>query len=100
MLRSGLMFTSKEKKWIVMSKDRKIIAKGNPRERYLVAVDNKKDRKRILFYNSERTATSSFRDYGFSISQLPKEVKSKIKDFRDIPLEAVPVEVTVIETEL
>lgn len=37
-----------EKVWVIVSKDRKVIAKGVPRDRYLVAIDDEKDKKRIL----------------------------------------------------
>lgn len=51
--------------WLIMSKDRKIIAKGTPRNRALVAVDNSKDRKRILTYNSKKIAENAFRGNWF-----------------------------------
>lgn len=53
------------KVWIIISKDRKIIAKGVPRNRYLCRVDDDKDNKRILFYTSEAKATTAFKNNWF-----------------------------------
>lgn len=47
--------------WVIMSKDRKWIAKGIPRSRYLIKVDDKKDSKRILTYSSKRKAEAGFK---------------------------------------
>lgn len=49
-----------KKVWVVMSKDRKVIAKGTPRNRELVFVDNLKDKKRLLTYSSKGMAESGF----------------------------------------
>ena len=79
-----------EKKWCIMTKDRKYIAKGTPRNREMVAVqDLDKDKKRFLTYNSKKIAENGFILSGFYSSQInyphqdPKEV-----------YEAVPVEIT------
>jgi hypothetical protein len=55
----------KEEVWVIMSKDRKYIAKGSPRNRYLISINNHKDKKRILTYSSKDKAESGFKDYGF-----------------------------------
>lgn len=49
-----------KKVWVIMSKDRQVIAKGSPRNRHLSAVKNLKDRKRILTYHTKRLAESAF----------------------------------------
>ena len=54
-----------EKVWIIVSKDRKVIAKGVPRDRYLVAIDDEKDKKRILTYASKKKAENGFKDSFF-----------------------------------
>jgi hypothetical protein len=51
--------------WIIMSKDRKVVAKGTPRNRELVRVDDKKDRKRYLTYTSEAKARAGYTVSGF-----------------------------------
>jgi hypothetical protein len=51
--------------WLIMDKTRKVIAKGVPRNRYLCMVDDIKDRKRLLTYNSERMAINGFTSSGF-----------------------------------
>ena len=57
--------TIDEKVWIIVSKDRKVIAKGVPRDRYLVAIDDTKDKKRILTYASKGKAETAFRNSFF-----------------------------------
>lgn len=51
--------------WVIMDKTRKVIAKGVPRHRYLCMVDDVKDRKRVLTYNSEGMARVGFTSSGF-----------------------------------
>jgi hypothetical protein len=51
--------------WVIMSKDRTVIAKGVPRNRYLIKVDDEKDNKRILVYQSELRAKKAFMDDWF-----------------------------------
>jgi len=53
-----------------MSKDREWIAKGVPRNRYLIRVDDKKDKKRVLTYTSKEKAEAAFKTYGFYDQQL------------------------------
>lgn len=50
----------KEKVWVIMSKDRQHIAKGTPRNRYLIKLDDKKDKKRFLTYSSKGKAESAY----------------------------------------
>ena len=54
-----------ENKWIIMTKDRKRIAKGVPRDRWIIDMSNKKDKKRILTYNSKAKAEAAFKRSGF-----------------------------------
>lgn len=53
------------KVWLIMSKDRKLVAKGTPRNRELIRVNDGKDKKRFLTYSSKGRAESAFRDNGF-----------------------------------
>jgi hypothetical protein len=48
-----------------MSKDRSLIAKGTPRNRELVRVDDPKDTKRYLTYSSKAKAEAGFKVSGF-----------------------------------
>jgi hypothetical protein len=50
--------------WVIMSKDRKWIAKGIPRNRYLVKIDSS-DNKRILTYTHKKVAEQAFLSCGF-----------------------------------
>lgn len=52
--------------WLIMTKCRKFIAKGTPRNRELISIDNTKDRKRFLTYSSKAMAESAFKTSGFS----------------------------------
>ena len=61
--------------WLIMSKDRQYVAKGTPRNRYMVSVDDKKDKKRYLTYSSKGMAESGFKNFGFYGSQIPRDVK-------------------------
>ena len=91
----------REHKWIIMSKDRTLIAKGTPRDRWLVRVDNIKDKKRILYYNSEGTARAGFMSSGFYSDEIPRfDVTGRFTDqdtWREEHLEAVPVIITIEE---
>lgn len=51
--------------WVIMSKDRKWVAKGVPRYRCLVEVDDKKNWQRILTYDSKGMAESGFKNNWF-----------------------------------
>ena len=79
------MIHSKER-WVIMSKDRQFIAKGTPRNRYLIRVDNEKDKKRVMTYSSEAMARSAFTNSGFYGSGPDAD-----------KLEAVKVKVTMEE---
>lgn len=50
-----------EEKWVLMSEDRKIIAKGVPRNRYICLVNE--SNKRILTYTSKGKAKASSRGF-------------------------------------
>ncbi len=73
--------------WLIMSKDRLVVAKGTPRNRELIRVDDIKDKKRFLTYNSKGMAESGFRNSFFSQFRLDLE-----KDYTVEDLEAVEVE--------
>jgi len=51
--------------WLIMTKDNKMIAKGVPRNRYLVKISDEKDKKRMLTYSSEKMAINGFTNSGF-----------------------------------
>lgn len=51
--------------WVIMSKDRKVIAKGTPRNRWLIPIDCKVDRKRIITYSSQKMAEAGFKGCWF-----------------------------------
>lgn len=78
--------------WIIMSTDRKLIAKGTPRNRALIEVDNIKDKKRILTYASRGKAESAFKISGFSTWNLPDEIR---KNGSTEKLEAVECNLTL-----
>lgn len=49
----------KKKLWVLMTKDRKMIAKGVPRSRYLIPIDNVEDNKRVITYSSKGVAEAN-----------------------------------------
>lgn len=51
--------------WVIMTQDRKFIAKGTPRDRWLIPVDDQEDQKRYLTYQSKGRAESAFKVSGF-----------------------------------
>ena len=59
------MIISNKTVWLIMSKDRSLVAKGTPRNRELVRVDDPKDTKRYLTYSSKAKAESGFKVSGF-----------------------------------
>ena len=42
--------------WVIMSKDKQSIVKGNPRSRVLVRLDDKEDNKRVMLYSRVKYA--------------------------------------------
>ena len=50
--------------WLIMSKDRKFVAKGTPRNREIVSV-HANDKKRYLTYSSKAKAEAAFKVSGF-----------------------------------
>jgi hypothetical protein len=53
-----------EKVWVIMSKDGKMVAKGTPRNRCLVAI-KEKNKLRFLTYSSKGMAEAGFRNNWF-----------------------------------
>lgn len=51
--------------WLIMTKDRLYIAKGVPRDRWIIPVNDKDDSKRVLTYSSKKKAESAFKHHGF-----------------------------------
>lgn len=87
------MILEKGSIWLIMSKDRKFIAKGSPRNRKLISVDDKKDKKRYLTYSSKGKAEAGFKHSGFyGQDQLEDyDYRKPLSDF----LEAVECERTL-----
>ncbi len=89
-------------KWVIMDKKRRVIAKGVPRNRWLVRLDDYKDKKRILFYDTKKRAEAAFNGCGF-YDNFDPEKKSNNEHgfivFGQYDLEAVRVKVTVTEEE-
>ena len=85
---------SNKKQFVIMSKDRKVIAKGTPRNRHLVLVSDTKDKKRILTYSSKGMAESAFSRSGFYTYNLPKTDNNN-RQYGTHDLEAVEVNLTV-----
>lgn len=77
----------KLKAWVVMTKDRSLIAKGVPRNRYLVKVSDSSDKKRILTYSSEKIAFANSHNgvgfYGMVDDRLLEPVQVEIT-YREI----------------
>lgn len=72
-----------------MTKDRKRIAKGSPRNRHLCDVDDIKDKKRYLTYSSKGKAESAFITSGFYSNE-----RYELED-----LEAVEVDFKITMTD-
>lgn len=72
--------------WIIMSKDRKYIAVGTPRNREIILLE-KYNGKRVLTYKSKGMAESAFKNHGFY-------------GVRGVELEAVEVNVKYTEVKL
>lgn len=91
----------RERKWIIMSKDRMLIVKGVPGNRYLIPTNDTKDRKRILYYNSKGMARAGFTSSGFYGEPLKNEHGQWYVSgaWREENLEAVPVIITVEEVQ-
>ena len=81
-----------ENKWIIMSKDRKVIAKGIPRSRYLVPLDDGTINKRLLTYSSKKRAESGFKNSWFYRRGIAVNYKEE-------DLEAIKIKITIEELE-
>jgi hypothetical protein len=80
---------SDKRMWVIMSKDRTLIAKGTT-FRHLVPVNNVRDQKRLLTYRSKSTAENAFTkfDWFYDKDLIPDYDNSKpLSDY----LEAVEV---------
>jgi len=75
-------------KFVIMNEKRTKIAKGVPRNRYLVGVRNAAtDKKRLMYYDSENKAKAAFTVSGF------------YNQNDDEKLEPVPVTITIKEKD-
>ena len=84
--------------WVIMTKDRKLIAKGIPRNRYLCGINETS--KRILTYSSKKLAENGFKLSGFCLTKQSRDWEkengfchSKYEEY----LEAVKIKVQIIE---
>lgn len=91
----------REHRWIIMSKDRTLVAKGIPRDRWLVRADDTKNKQRILTYDTENKARAGFVYNGFYSDYIPRKDKNENyidqSIWRQEHLEAVPVIITIEE---
>ena len=77
--------------FMIMSKDRSLIATGNVRNRTITPVNKIRKGERLLTYKTEGKAVSAFTKHGFyGINQITD----------DNPLEAVPTTITIEERKL
>ena len=75
---------------MIMSKDRKLVATGNVRNRTITNVNDIRDGERLLTYKTKGRAVSAFTKHGFyGMKQLST----------DNPLEAVPSHLSLKERE-
>ena len=72
--------------WIIMSKDKRYIAKGVPRNRHLVEVADEKDKKRVLTYQSKGRAEAGYKSSWFYTPS---------RDITPDDIEAVEVQMTM-----
>lgn len=77
-----------ETKWVIMDKWRTVIAKGSPRNRWLIPIDDPKDKKRVLYYSSKKMAESGFSTGFYTATK---------KQWREYQLEAVEVKLSITE---
>jgi hypothetical protein len=84
-----------EEVWVVMSKDRHYIAKGVPRDRWLIPVEKKNDKKRVLTYSSKGRAEASYRSDGYF--QVPFEGYDRSKHNIADYIEPVKVKIKIEE---
>jgi hypothetical protein len=79
-----LIYTNK---WVIMDKERTVIAKGVPRQRYLIPLNDMNDNKRIMYYSSKGRARAGFTGSGFYRPDYNKKYQ----------LEPVKVKITIEE---
>ena len=97
------MIIAQNKKWAIMSKDRKLIAKGATQNRHIVHVDEK-DKKRLLTYRGKKSAENGFTISGFYVSRKAlehlKQTYGKDKEYgwNEVLREEVLEAVEVLET--
>lgn len=85
------MLNLKFKKWVIMDKQRRVIAKGVPRNRSLILLSDKDDQQRILDYTTKKRAEAGFTGCGFWGNKDPENEGKKYD------LEAVSVEIVIKE---
>jgi hypothetical protein len=96
------MFEAKMTRWAIMDKDRTVIAKGTVRTRHLTPIDQKGDRKHILYYSAKSKAKAMItKKYGFFTYEVPfngtAEEWRQAKAALLASLEPVKVEITIRE---
>lgn len=82
------------RKWIIISKDRKYIAKEVPRNRHLISIEDKKDKKRILYYDTKNKAVAGYTKCGFYNQII------EWKGHKAIKRELIPLEVEITIKEI
>ena len=85
------MIISNKTVWVIMSKDRLLIAKGNVRNRSLIPTDDDSNKERILTYSTKGKATAAFKVSGFYNEFL---IKGYERD-KDLSEYLEPVEVSM-----
>lgn len=91
------MIISSKKVWVIMSKDRTLIAKGNVRDQYLVPVSDEHDIKRILTYSTKGRAVAAFKTSGFYQMDLIRGYHNH--DELEQHLEAVEVDMQMVSAD-
>jgi len=92
------MIISNDDVWVIMSKDRGLIAKGNVRDRHLVPAADVHNKKRILTYTTKGKAESAMTVSGFYGQELIDGYKSR--DDLSKHLEPVLVKLQMVSDDL
>lgn len=92
--------------WIIMSKDRSLIAKGNVRDRQLIPTSDTNDIQRILTYTTKGRAEAAWKTSGFYNMELidgydSSKLLGEYLDAVEVNLQMVTVETdhTLVHTD-
>lgn len=91
-------YKEERENWIIMSKDRKHVAVGQARNRYIAPV-GETGNHRLLTYNSEGKARAGFSNSNgfYGMSQLTGYQRNRYEDNLAEILEPVKVKITIKE---